>query len=251
NDAEDLTAFLDMRPRAGSRARFERITATEKALVQLLPEGPDTISLRALNQAIIDKGVDAHMEDVELLLRYWKRRGFIRTRRIARADRTYRLEPRTDKKEVLSDIERRHSLALNALDHLWGRASGKKASEAGKEERLVEFSMLGLQEALGSGMFAQSADLKSIQRALLFLNETRVIQLENGFMVIYQRLKVERLNTDNRKRYTNEDHSALQLHYQNRVQQIHIAGEYARQRVRSAEAALTYVDDYFKLDHKE
>lgn len=251
NDAEDLTAFLDMRPRAGSRARFERITATEKALVQLLPEGPDTISLRALNQAIIDKGVDAHMEDVELLLRYWKRRGFIRTRRIARADRTYRLEPRTDKKEVLSDIERRHSLALNALDHLWGRASGKKASEAGKEERLVEFSMLGLQEALGSGMFAQSADLKSIQRALLFLNETRVIQLENGFMVIYQRLKVERLNTDNRKRYTNEDHSALQLHYQNRVQQIHIAGEYARQRLRSAEAALTYVDDYFKLDHKE
>ena len=248
NDAQDLTAFVDLRPRAGSRARLERIAATEKALLQVLPPGAATVSIRALNQAIIDQGIDAHMDEVLTLLRYWKRRGFIRTKRIARADHSYRIEPRTTPDDMQQDMEHRHAVSLGALDHLLQLAGSVTIGD--KEERLAEFSLLGLQAALASGMFAQQADLKAIQRALLYLNETRVIQLEDGFMVVYQRINVERRNKDNRKRYTAEDYGHLRLHYQNRVEQIHMVGEYARQRTRSAQAALAYVDDYFKLDHK-
>jgi ATP-dependent DNA helicase RecQ len=250
NDAQDLSAFVDMRPRAGSRARFERIAATEKALVGLLPAGPEVISLRALNQGLIDKGIDAQMNEVLTLLRYWKSSGFVRTRRVARTDHSYRMEPRSEPAGILRDIEQRHSVALAALDHLLERATAKAEEDKDKEERLAEFSLLGMQQALNAGLFAEQADAKTIQRALLFLNETRVIQLEDGFMVIYQRLNVARLNMDNRKRYTAEDYGHLRLHYQNRVEQIHMVGEYARQRTNSAQAALAYVDDYFKLDHK-
>lgn len=250
NDAQDLSAFVDLRPRAGSRARFERIAATEKALVELIPSGPDTLSVRALNQYLIDRGIDSQMHHVLTLLRYWKRRGFVRTRRIDRAEQSYRIEPRTEPSEIMRDIERRHQIALDELDHLIELSANQVSDDTEKEEQFVEFSLLGMQQKLASGLFAEHVDSKAIQRALLFLNETRVIQLEDGFMVIYQRLNVERINKDNRKRYTAEDYGHLRLHYQNRVEQIHMVGEYARQRTRSAEAALAYVDDYFKLDHK-
>lgn len=250
NDAQDLSAFVDLRPRAGSRARFERLAATEKALLDLLPSGPEVVSLRALNQGLIDKGIDAQMNEVLILLRYWKRQGFVRARRVARSDHSYRIRPRKEPEEIQHDIEQRHSLALVALDHLLERASAKAMEDKDKEERLAEFSLLGMQRALAGGLFGGQADTKTIQRTLLFLNETRVIQLEDGFMVLYQRLNVERLNKDNRKRYTAEDYGHLRLHYQNRVEQIHMVGEYAQQRTRSIRAALDYVDDYFKLDHK-
>lgn len=252
NDDQDLTAFVDLRPKAGSRKRFDRIAATERALLQQFPTGPQEVSLRALNQAVIDQGIDAQKDEVLALLRFWKRRGFVRTRRIARAEQTFRIEPRTEPAEVQRDLVRRHALALAALDHLITLAANKPsdAADKEKEERLAEFSFLGMQQALGAGLCAEETDMKNLQRALLFLNETRVIQLEDGFMVIYQRLNVERLHKDNRKRYTKEDYGHLRLHYQNRVEQIHMVGEYARQRARSAQAALAYVDDYFKLGHK-
>jgi ATP-dependent DNA helicase RecQ len=47
-------------------------------------------------------------------------------------------------------------------------------------------------------------------------------------LVTYNRLTIERLEQDNRKRYTVEDYQNLNRFYDNKAQQIHIVGEYAR-----------------------
>jgi len=250
NDHEDLSAFLDLRPRSGSRTRLERIMATEKSLLQLMEEGTMHVSLRALNQGVIDQGVDGKPGETQGLLNYWKRRGFIRTLREDKQENMYRLQLRTDVSEMKREIEQRHALVVACLDHLLTRAKDSGSTdEREKEEVLVQFSMIALQEGLASAMFGIQADLKAIEKSLLYLNETKVITLEDGFMVVYQRLNVERVQTDNRKRYTVEDYGHLRHHYQNRVEQIHVVGEYARKRSESVQAALGYVDDYFKLDH--
>jgi ATP-dependent DNA helicase RecQ len=114
----------------------------------------------------------------------------------------------------------------------------------------VPFSLIGLHEKLKEGMFGRDPDLRAVEKALLFLHEGKVFNLEDGFMVIYQRLNVDRVVTDNRKRFTREDYAHLELHYRNRTEQIHMVGEYARKRSESVEGALSYVDDYFKLDHE-
>ena len=250
NDHEDLSAFLDLRPRSGSRARLERIMATEKSLLQLMEEGSMHVSLRTLNQGVIDQGVDAKPGETQGLLNYWKRRGFIRTQREDKQENMYRIQLRTDLSEMKREVEQRHALVVACLDHLLSRAKDNSASaDKEKEEVLVQFSMIALQEGLANSMFGVEADLKAIEKSLLYLNETKVITLEDGFMVLYQRLNVERVQADNRKRYTLEDYGHLRHHYQNRVEQIHVVGEYARKRSESVQAALGYVDDYFKLDH--
>lgn len=250
NDHQDLSAFLDLRPRSGSRPRLERIMATEKSLLHLMEEGEMHVSLRALNQGVIDQGVDGRPDETRTLLNYWKRRGFIRTHRVDRQENMYRLQLRTELSDMKRELEQRHALVVACLDHLLSRATDKNPTdEKAREEVLVQFSMIALQEGLAGGLFGVKADLKACEKSLLYLNETKVITLEDGFMVLYQRLNVERIQTDNRKRYTLEDYGHLQNHYQNRVEQIHVVGEYARKRSESVQAALGYVDDYFKLDH--
>lgn len=68
-------------------------------------------------------------------------------------------------------------------------------------------------------------------------------------MVIYNGLTIERLEMNNRVNYKLEDYQYLNEYYRNKVQQIHIIGEYARKMLSDYKAALQFVEDYFKLNY--
>src|SRR5690606_20714894 len=46
-----------------------------------------------------------------------------------------------------------------------------------------------------------------------------------------------------------EDYQRLDQFYQNKVQQIHIVGEYAKKMVEDYRGALQFVEDYFQLNY--
>lgn len=46
-----------------------------------------------------------------------------------------------------------------------------------------------------------------------------------------------------------EDYQKLNQFYENKIQQIHIVGEYARKMLSDYKAALQFVDDYFRLNY--
>src|SRR5690606_20562922 len=54
---------------------------------------------------------------------------------------------------------------------------------------------------------------------------------------------------DNRKQYKNEDYQKLREHYEHKIQQIHIVGEYAKKMISDYEGALQFTDDYFQLNY--
>lgn len=250
DDHEDLTAFVDLRPRAGSTPRFKLVADLEKVLLEQVGNGTTTTSLRALNQAAIDTGLNSQAADVHALLNYWKRRGFVRTHRIAKAEQAYRITMRSDPEDLQRELTSRHVLAAACLDYLLEltrKAQGGSVER--REEVPVAFSMIGLRDALKNAMFGKEHDLRALEKALLFLHECKAINLEDGFMVVYQKLNIDRIQADNRKQFKQEDYEHLDLHYRNRAEQIHTVGEYALKRSQSVEAALAYVDDYFKLDH--
>lgn len=249
DDQQDLTAFLDLRPRAGSEARLKLILSMEQALLPQIGAEGTTTSLRALNQTLLDQGIASQTGDIHLLLNYWKRRGFMRMRRIARSEHVYRITLRTDPDELKRELEQRHALATACWRYLLGTAQNTDKDGA-KEEVRAAFSLIGLRDILAQGLFGAVHDVRPLEKTLLFLHASKVISLEDGFMVIYQRLNVDRLEMNRRKQFTREDYAQLDLHYRNRTEQIHMVGEYARKRSESLEAALAYVDDYFKLDHE-
>jgi ATP-dependent DNA helicase RecQ len=62
-------------------------------------------------------------------------------------------------------------------------------------------------------------------------------------------MEIRRIELDNKKRYKVEDYQKLKEFYENKMQQIHIVGEYARKMASDYEVALKFVDDYFQLNY--
>lgn len=56
---------------------------------------------------------------------------------------------------------------------------------------------------------------------------------------------------DNKARYKLDDYRMLNEFYKQKIQQIHIVGEYANLMVRDYNAALQYVKDYFQMDYRK
>ena len=55
---------------------------------------------------------------------------------------------------------------------------------------------------------------------------------------------------DSKLRYKIDDYRMLNEFYKQKIQQIHIVGEYANLMVRDYQAALQYVQDYFNMDYR-
>ncbi|MBQ1693368.1 MAG: hypothetical protein II019_03835, partial [Bacteroidales bacterium] len=64
-------------------------------------------------------------------------------------------------------------------------------------------------------------------------------------------MRIQRLEPDNRIKYKQEDYKQLNEFYQQKIQQIHIVGEYANMMVRDYNEALQFVNDYFQMDYKK
>ena len=74
------------------------------------------------------------------------------------------------------------------------------------------------------------------------------MKLEGGFLVLYNAMAIKRTK-ELRLRYKQEDYRMLNEFYKQKIQQIHIVGEYANLMVRDYDAALQYVQDYFQMDY--
>jgi len=84
----------------------------------------------------------------------------------------------------------------------------------------------------------------------LYLSKIHAITIDGGFLVSYNAMQITRLEEDNRIQYKKEDYKYLDEFYKQRIQQIHIVGEYAHIMERDYNASLQFVSDYFQLDYK-
>jgi ATP-dependent DNA helicase RecQ len=66
---------------------------------------------------------------------------------------------------------------------------------------------------------------------MFYLSRIEAIKIEGGFLVVYNRLTIERLNRIIKSVYKVEDYQKLNQFYENKVQQIHIVGEYAKKMI--------------------
>ena len=92
--------------------------------------------------------------------------------------------------------------------------------------------------------------LEDVEEALLYLSKIGALKLEGGFLVLYNAMNIRRIK-DNKSRYKQDDYRMLNEFYKQKIQQVHIVGEYANLMVKDYQAALQYVQDYFQMDYKK
>ena len=123
-----------------------------------------------------------------------------------------------------------------------------------KKDEAVNFSLVDLLQKYTQSELHFDTDnppsVADFEEALLYLTKTKLLKLEGGFLVVYNTMQLHRI-AERRTRYGKEQYRMLDEFYKQRIQQIHIVGEYANLMVRDYDAALLFVNDYFTLDYRK
>lgn len=251
-DSKDMTAFIKTGDRSNKLLQsVESFAKIEFTLLEKICEGDGLYSIKDLNEFAESKGCSSSNPGrIKTLLNIWAIKNWIK-REVKDENRNYiSIRLNHDKRTVNEHMESRNEIAKYIIGELHKKAIQELAlSSVEKEEVMVEFSVLELCEGYKRSYLNDKATSGDIEDALFYLNKTGVIKMEGGFLVLYNRLSVERLEKNNLIQYKDDDYAKLKQFYKNRIEQIHIVGEYARKMLENYNEALVFVDDYFKLNY--
>ncbi|MEO8769053.1 MAG: RecQ family ATP-dependent DNA helicase [Ferruginibacter sp.] len=252
-DAKDLTAFVKKGvSKKSSLDIAESYGLIENFLCPLFEEQEKTFHIKELNEQAEENGCkDVTPNKIKTLLNFWAIKHWIK-RYNKDYDKNHIAAISCQPKEVLKErLEKRHLLSKFIVGYLYEKSNTiKEEAEAEKDEVLVEFSVLELLAAFSNQiqLFEVKATIEEIEDTLFYLSRIEAIKIEGGFLVVYNRLTIDKIEQNPRIQYKEQDYQKLSDYYDHKVQQIHIVGEYAKKMVDDYTGALTFVDDYFQLN---
>ncbi|NUM30798.1 MAG: RecQ family ATP-dependent DNA helicase [Bacteroidetes bacterium] len=253
-DAKDLTAFIKKGENKNRSLNIvEAFSKIEHFLLPFFEEQEKTFHIKELNEEAESKGCeDVTTNKLKTIINFWAIKNWIKRQNLEYSKNhvvILSLHPREMLKEKL---EKRHELAKFTVEYLYDKSNlNISEDDKDKEEVLVEFSVHELKEEFEKRpkLFEMHVSFEDIEDTLFYLLRIDAIKIEGGFLVVYNKLTIERVEQDNYKKYTKEDYRMLNQFYENKVQQIHIVGEYAKKMIDDYKDALQFVEDYFQLNY--
>lgn len=230
-DAKDLTAFIKVGEQKNKSLKtVELFGRIEQFLLSIFKEEEQTVHLKELNEQAETAGcTGVNPQRLKLIINFWAIKNWIkRQSETSTKDRLVVLSTQS-KESLFEKLKTRQELARFIIELLFKRAIRVNPEEE-KREKLVEFSVLELKEAYEQqmAMFKLEVSLADVEDALFYLSRIEAIKIEGGFLVVYNSLTIERLEENTKRNYKKEDYKQLNQFYENKVQQIHIVGEYAK-----------------------
>jgi ATP-dependent DNA helicase RecQ len=251
-DAKDLTAFIKRGENSNRSLHLvDTYCKIEKILLAEFEQEEKVFHLKELNEKVEASGLEeVSVSKLKTIINFFAIKNWIKRQNQAYSKNHLAIACMASKDLLIEKMERRYELASFIVTFLYEKSLAIE-SEAGKENVLVEFSVLELKAEYENSLklFKFEITMGDIEDALFYLSRIEALKIEGGFLVVYNRLSIERLEQDNKKRYTKEDYQQLNQFYENKVQQIHIVGEYAKKMIRDYQDALQFVEDYFQLNY--
>ena len=254
SDAQDMTAHIYRTDTENkSLLTLRKFAKLERFLLERLPDEGCTIDYKTWNEAALAEGIKGStVKNIRTILYFLTIRNHVKK---AEGEKTQAVQiiPAMSVQALRSSSEKRLSICAFLVSELF--QSAEQMGNAGSEERLVLFSLVGMWQAYNRSqdlrLDQRNATLSDVSDALLYLSKIGAMRLEGGFLVLYNGMEIKRLIRDNRIKYKVDDYRLLNEYYKQKIQQIHIVGEYANLMVRDYDAALQFVQDYFQMDFKQ
>ncbi len=222
----------------------------ERFLLKQIEYGLTDFNYKELNDKALKEGITfCSPQKLKTIFYYWTISGFIQKQIEIHESRTLELLVPVDKIE--EDIDRRVDLSKFIVSYLFNKYYKTHSNE---ENVAINFSILELQKAYSNNISLFSngnATADEMQHALLYLSKINALSLEGGFLIIYNSMEIHRIIKDNKIKFKHENYKMLDEFYKQKIQQIHIVGEFAKIMVRSYEDALQFVSDYFQMNYKQ
>ena len=254
-----MSAFIRHKIADSSKQRLGHADAVETVMLKIMQEeAPDAadqswqnLSLRRLNQAVRDSGLDSSPEMLRNLLSSLSRdgKGFAESHGTLEFRHSfqdhYRIKLKRDWPLALEISRKRRDLATVILDAILAKIPDETPPS---KDLLVEFASDEIAEAIRKDLIlsGQVKDmLAAIDRGLMYLHEQKAVILQHGLAVFRQAMTIELLPQSKGRRYTKGDFDPLSRHYEEQVLQVHVMAEYAKRSLDSIQRGLELVTSYF------
>lgn len=254
DDSLDMCAFIRYTDTQNKSAQIlGKFSGLERFLLMQLVDEGSSFNLKDLNERAQEAGFSfSSVKNLRTILYYWTIKGYIHKSK-RNSDKKMDIYPTGKVEDLQERFEQRIGICSFLVEELYKRA--KEDFTEKREEVPVQFSLLGIwrayQQQLRLELYHKQTTSADIEDALLYLSKIAALSLEGGFLVLYNGIEIKRLITDNKIRYKVDDYRMLNEFYKQKIQQIHIVGEYANLMVRDYDAALNFVKDYFQIDFKQ
>jgi ATP-dependent DNA helicase RecQ len=254
SDSKDLTAFIKKGENKNkSLAIFETFSQLENFLMPLFEAQEKIFHLKEINGQAEEKGIKGISPNrIKTIFNFWATKKWIKQQHHSYSKNHVIAILCLPEVELQQKISTRQDLSRFILNYLYDKSNKATDAEGStKEEILVEFSVLELKQAYEKQqqLFISAVKADDIEDALFYLSRIEAIKIEGGFLVVYNKLTVERLEENSKIQYKIEDYQKLNQFYENKVQQIHIVGEYAKKMIDDNSGARNFVEDYFQLNY--
>lgn len=242
-DTHDMQAYINQ----GNIARgLEDMLRLERFLLEQIKQDTTIYSYKQLNADAQAAGNQrCTVKRLHTLLHFLHVKGYIRKEEHTVSE-SISIRLQLDPKIALERFERRTELCRYVIKKLSSEATDK----------MITFSMVDLLTQYNASLqfdafiAIEKASLGDMEEALLYLSKADLLKIEGGFMVIYNTMQLHR-DVERTRRYSKENYQLLDKFYQQRIQQIHIVGEFANMMVRDYNEAMQFVSDYFLTDYQE
>ena len=247
-DAKDLTAYIKKTDNTNkSKSVLRRFRDLEMFLLEYPDADKLNLEYKELNEAALAQGIkSSSVKAIKTLFYYWTIRGYIQKEQDQVENKVF-ITPKLSTERIKEKRQRSYDAAEFIINYLFS-ISSKNVSP--KDEVLVGFSILELMNSYNEQSLIH-INKDDVEEALLFLSKIGALKLEGGFLVLYSGMRIKRLILNNKIRYKLEDYRQLNEYYQQKMQQIHIVGEYANMMTSNYSQALQFVSDYFQIDKKK
>jgi len=253
-DTKDLSVSIDKSENQNHALKIvETYSKIEKYLLNILGDEEKVFNIKELNEQAEGQGYKNVTPDKILtILNFWAISKWIKkqTRDYAKNHIAIHVLQRKGSLEERTTL--RYELAKFIVGYLYDKNSQNNMLGSGnKEAVIVDFSVTEIKEEFERRptLFKSKITLNQVENALFYLSKIGALSIEGGFLVLYNGLSIERLELNNQRRYKAEDYQKLDQYYKNRIEQIHIVGEYARIMINNYQGALQFADDYFRLNY--
>ncbi|MCM1218969.1 MAG: RecQ family ATP-dependent DNA helicase [Lachnospiraceae bacterium] len=253
-DSQDMSAYFKANETENKTLQIlDKFVKLERFILNQLPDEGLSVNLKELNDSASSEGLNsANVKNIKTIINFWRIKGFIEKSEFHNQDRTD-LIPKLPISKLEYKLDKRIDICRYIVDVLYQKSL--KALKKSDGDKLVEFSLVGLfnsyKQTLTLNIYNEPVTMSDFSDALLYLQKIGAMSLQGGFLVLYNRMEIKRIVTDNKIRYKHEDYRTLSEYYKQKIQQIHIVGEYANLMVKDYNAALQFVNDYFQMDFKK
>jgi ATP-dependent DNA helicase RecQ len=253
-DSKDLTAFIKKQDNLNvSKTILVIFTRLENYLLTVLAEKEQQFNIKELNEAAANAGCKKITpQKITTVLNFWSIKNWVKRRIHASSKNHLSIVCSQSIEYIRQRLEKRISLSKSIIEYLFYKAkTSQRAPESTQNLDFVEFSVLELKSYYEkeNSFLKLAVTTDEFEDALHYLSRIGALSIEGGFLVLYNKLSISRLEKNNLIQYKNDDYKELELHYENKKQQIHIVGEYAEKMLEDYSQALKFVDDYFQLNY--